>query len=108
MLLINNSYHGSKPKRWWIIFNIWKLSKPWWSSKTTDFLDKSTWTLASILILLVLLSSLSFSGDLSDNNSKLIDDTTPAKPAVTTPAPAKPATETTTPVTEPVATPENK
>jgi preprotein translocase subunit SecG len=76
--------------------------------KTTDFLDKSTWTLASLLILLVLLSSLSFTGDLSDNNSKLIDDAAPAKPAVTTPAPAKPAAENTTPVAEPVATPEKK
>lgn len=76
--------------------------------KTTDFLDKSTWTLASLLILLVLLSSLSFSGDLSDNSSKLIDDAAPAKPAVTTPAAAKPAAETTTPVAEPVTTPEKK
>lgn len=43
--------------------------------KTTDFLDKSTWTLATILIALILLSSLSFSGALSDNASKLIDET---------------------------------
>ena len=30
--------------------------------KTTDFLDKSTWTLGGILIALILLSSLSFNG----------------------------------------------
>jgi preprotein translocase subunit SecG len=61
--------------------------------KTTDFLDKSTWTLATILIVLILLSSLSFSGSLSDANSKIIDEketVAPAKPATTTPA--KPVT----------------
>ena len=63
--------------------------------KTTDFLDKSTWTLATILIVLILLSSLSFSGALADSNSKIIDKkvkTAPAKPAdakVTTPAPTE-------------------
>lgn len=63
--------------------------------KTTDFLDKSTWTLATILIVLILLSSLSFSGALADSNSKIIDETVktaPAKPAdakVTTPAPTE-------------------
>ena len=57
--------------------------------KTTDFLDKSTWTLATILIVLILLSSLSFSGDFSDNNSKIINETEvkkePVKPATNTP-----------------------
>ncbi|MBW1656942.1 preprotein translocase subunit SecG [Flavobacterium quisquiliarum] len=65
--------------------------------KTTDFLDKSTWTLATVLIVLILLSSLSFSGALSDTDSKLIDKTeapvnTPVAPAQgNTPAPAVPA-----------------
>lgn len=54
--------------------------------KTTDFLDKSTWTLSAILIALILLSSLSFSSGLSDEQS-LTDDA--AVPATT--APAKPA-----------------
>ncbi|MHC0446099.1 preprotein translocase subunit SecG [Flavobacterium sp. 3-218] len=67
--------------------------------KTTDFLDKSTWTLATVLIVLILLSSLSFSGSLSDTESKIIDKTeapanAPAAPAQgTTPAPAAPATK---------------
>ena len=64
--------------------------------KTTDFLDKSTWTLATILIVLILLSSLSFGGSLSDNDSKIIDKTETAAPKATTPAPMTPA-----PVTEP-------
>lgn len=54
--------------------------------KTTDFLDKSTWTLAAILIVLILLSSLSFGGSLADNDSKIIDKTESSAPA--TPAPA--------------------
>jgi preprotein translocase subunit SecG len=66
--------------------------------KTTDFLDKSTWTLGSILLALILLSSLSFINN--DSASKLDDGTeksatpkaaTPT-PAATVPAPATPAT----------------
>lgn len=58
--------------------------------KTTDFLDKSTWVLATALILLILLSSLSFSGALGDTNSKIIDETTKSAPVV--PADAKTTT----------------
>ena len=56
--------------------------------KTTDFLDKSTWTLATILIVLVMLSTLSFTGTLNDNESKLIDSAETTAPAASTPAPA--------------------
>ena len=67
--------------------------------KTTDFLDKSTWTLATVLIVLILLSSLSFGGALSDNDSKIIEKSETAAPINTTPAapvqntPAAPATK---------------
>jgi len=64
--------------------------------KTTDFLDKSTWTLATILIVLILLSSLSFGDSMGDSNSKIIDKTETASPKATTPAPMTPA-----PATEP-------
>lgn len=50
--------------------------------KTTDFLDKSTWTLAAALIVLVLLSSLSFSGKLGNNDSKVIEEVDPAAKTV--------------------------
>ncbi|NHM05722.1 preprotein translocase subunit SecG [Flavobacterium sp. CYK-4] len=83
--------------------------------KTTDFLDKSTWTLATILIVLIMLSSLSFNGAMSDNESKIIDQTETAAPKAATPAPAKteaPATEaaptTEAPATEAPATPATK
>src|SRR5690554_459813 len=39
--------------------------------KTTDFLDKSTWILGVTLIVLILLSSLAFTGNSS--NSKIYD-----------------------------------
>ena len=57
--------------------------------KTTDFLDKSTWTLATILIALILLSSLSFTGSLSDTDSKIIEKS--EAPAATPATPAEPA-----------------
>lgn len=62
--------------------------------KTTDFLDKSTWTLATVLIVLILLSSLSFGGALSDTDSKIIEKsetTAPVQNAV--PAQNAPAAE---------------
>jgi preprotein translocase subunit SecG len=58
--------------------------------KTTDFLDKSTWTLATILIALILLSSLSFTGGLSDTDSKIIDKTQTASPAPVQNTPVSP------------------
>jgi len=67
--------------------------------KTTDFLDKSTWTLAMILTALVLLSCLSFTDSFGDSESKIIDTTqkptSAAKnaPAKATPMPAVPATK---------------
>ena len=58
--------------------------------KTTDFLDKSTWTLATILGVLILLSSLSF--NVGNSDSKIIDNA-PATPSTTAPAtPSTPAT----------------
>ena len=65
--------------------------------KTTDFLDKSTWTLATILIALILLSSLSFTGALGDTDSQIIDNSKTATPSASKP--------TAVPVA-PIATPE--
>jgi len=74
--------------------------------KTTDFLDKSTWTLATILIVLILLSSLSFTGVLSESDSKIIDTTpTTSAPKTETAAPEKPAAA---PMEEAPAAPETK
>jgi preprotein translocase subunit SecG len=62
--------------------------------KTTDFLDKSTWTLGAILIGLILLSSLSFGGSLGTPDSKIIDKTEAPAPKAATPAPVTPAPAT--------------
>ena len=67
--------------------------------KTTDFLDKSTWTLATALGVLILLSSLSFEGSLSDTDSKIIDKTETTAP--TKAAPVKTAPAQNTPAAEP-------
>jgi preprotein translocase subunit SecG len=72
--------------------------------KTTDSLDKSTWVLAGSLITLVLLSSLSFTGTLSDNKS-LIEPVAPQTEAPKTDKAETPAASTTTTATKPEATP---
>ncbi|RAK24211.1 preprotein translocase subunit SecG [Flavobacterium aquaticum] len=75
--------------------------------KTTDFLDKSTWTLGGILIALILLSSLSFNGAASGSKVLGNDDTTvPTTTVPTTPEATKQAAPTATPA--PVATDSTK
>ena len=54
--------------------------------KTTDFLDKSTWTLGGILIALILLSSISFNGGNAATDSKILGQDNAAAPKTTTPA----------------------
>ena len=44
--------------------------------KTTDFLDKSTWTLATLLLALILLSNISIMGGQGTNQSKALDENT--------------------------------
>lgn len=46
---------------------------------TNKFLDKSTWTLAAALVILILVSSLSFQGDFS-SDSKILDPNTVVTP----------------------------
>ena len=40
--------------------------------KTGDFLDKSTWTLSGILILLILASNIALKGNFGESDSKLL------------------------------------
>ena len=62
--------------------------------KTGDFLDKSTWTLGTILVVLILLSNVAIKGSFSGGDSKLlngdpIENTAPVtlpQSPVTTPA----------------------
>lgn len=50
--------------------------------KTGDFLDKSTWTLATLLIVLILLSNVALKGNFGESDSKLLqgDDIETAVP----------------------------
>lgn len=67
---------------------------------TNDFLDKSTWTLGGVLIILILMSSVSFSGGAA-GESKLLDPNAVAIPAAELEAPINTPTEA-----APEATPE--
>ncbi len=59
--------------------------------KTTDFLDKSTWTLATLLIVLILLSNVAIPGAGGVTESKALDEdsqtTQPLPDATDTPEP---------------------
>ena len=69
--------------------------------KTTDFLDKSTWTLGGILIALILLSSLSFNGTAS--GSKVLGNDDTAVPTTTVPTTPE-ATQQAAPAATPAPT----
>lgn len=78
---------------------------------TNKFLDNSTWTLAIVLIVLILLSSISFSSGYSED-SKLLEGQTPtAVPTTNTPPKAietQPANTTPTAETTPATAPQAK
>jgi len=61
---------------------------------TTDFLDKSTWTLATLLLALILISNVAINRGTSDVDSKAIDadETTTALPLPVQTTPSAAAT----------------
>lgn len=69
--------------------------------KTTDFLDKSTWTLGTILIALILFSSISFSTGFSGDEQFIDESAVPAKTAPATGTPAGQPQGTPAPATQP-------
>lgn len=54
--------------------------------QTGDFLDKSTWVLATILIALILLSNVTIQGGGASVDSKALDADDPIEAPVSTPA----------------------
>jgi len=64
--------------------------------KTGDFLDKSTWTLAGLLIVLILLSNVALKGNYTQADSKLLEgqDIESVVPEETLPEEITPATDT--------------
>lgn len=74
--------------------------------KTTDFLDKSTWTLGGILIALILLSTLAFNNTPNGGSKILGNDEEIAVPTTTiapTPIATQPETQTSPGTTEEAA-----
>ena len=63
--------------------------------KTTDFLDKSTWTLATIMIVLILVSNVAINRGNAGAESKALDTEAVTQPVVPT-APAQTDGSTTT------------
>ncbi|HET8885425.1 MAG TPA: preprotein translocase subunit SecG [Salinimicrobium sp.] len=57
--------------------------------KTTDFLDKSTWTLATLLLVLILLSNITIMDGQGTGESRVLDTETTTQPVI----PATPATD---------------
>ncbi|HLT53791.1 MAG TPA: preprotein translocase subunit SecG [Flavobacteriaceae bacterium] len=71
--------------------------------KTTDFLDKSTWTLATILLVLILVSNITINRGVQTFDSKALDIDSSARPLEQTPPVQQPLP--TTPTGEPTNTP---
>ena len=63
--------------------------------KTTDFLDKSTWTLATILLALILLSNVAINSGSGTQDSKALDQDTELPVLQDTPAEIQETTTTT-------------
>ncbi len=53
--------------------------------KTTDFLDKSTWTLAVLLLALILISNISIMSGVGETDSRALDATERSNPLPATP-----------------------
>ena len=63
--------------------------------KTTDFLDKSTWALATLLLVLILLSNIAINKGGVNTDSKVLDNTTtPVENVIPQPQQDPPATST--------------
>lgn len=65
--------------------------------KTTDFLDKSTWALATLLLALILASNFAIPGVGGNTESKVIDGDEPAASTQTLPASDNSANDIATP-----------
>lgn len=61
--------------------------------KTTDFLDKSTWTLATLLLALILLSNVTIMDGNGVGESKIIDSDTEVETNIPQPPMGSPAQE---------------
>jgi len=70
--------------------------------KTGDFLDRSTWTLSALLVVLILASNIALKGNFGDADSKLLQDGT-----IETIVPEEAPEEVTPPIITEEETPES-
>ena len=68
--------YGSKSKGWRTFFFFWcgGSKQVGGVQKTSDFLDSSTWILASLLLILILISNVTLSSGQVVTDSKLLQD----------------------------------
>ena len=66
--------------------------------KTTDFLDKSTWTLAAIMLALILVSNINLFGGAASTESRLLDED--AQQQIENTVPSVTPTQTATPAND--------
>ncbi len=93
VVLVQNSKGGG------LVSNFGGANQMMGVRQTTDFLEKATWTMAAILVVLCLVSSITIPKNVKSGNAydtemrEQIENTMPAAPAAETPAAEMPAEE---------------
>ena len=94
IVLVQNSKGGG------LVSNFGGANQMMGVRQTTDFLEKATWTMAAVLVVLCLISSISIPKHVKNGNAvdtemrQQIETVMPSAPAAETPAAAAPAAET--------------
>ena len=93
IVLVQNSKGGG------LVSNFGGANQMMGVRQTTDFLEKATWTMAGILVVLCLISSVTIPKNVKSGNAfdtemrQQIENVMPSAPAAETPAAEMPATE---------------
>lgn len=93
IVLVQNSKGGG------LVSNFGGANQMMGVRQTTDFLEKATWTMAGILVVLCLISSITIPKNVKSGNAfdtemrQQIENVMPSAPAAETPAVEMPATE---------------
>ena len=93
VVLVQNSKGGG------LVSNFGAANQMMGVRQTTDFLEKATWTMAGILVVLCLISSVTIPKNVKSGNAfdtemrQQIENVMPSAPAAETPAAEMPATE---------------
>ena len=93
IVLVQNSKGGG------LVSNFGSANQMMGVRQTTDFLEKATWTLAGVLVVLCLISSITIPKNVKQGNAfdtemrQQIENVVPSAPATEAPATEAPATE---------------